>query len=124
MSLEHAVRALQGGRQEQQLLLNLGRELSEFHDLAQAWTADMSDFGQFPVVANGAVRYQALELDRKCQCVTLRGGKQINDLLDGLVGLVIGKLQFAVWPVGGIGLMVEAAVGQRTTQTLVEKQEE
>ena len=56
--------------------------------------------------------------------MTLGGGKQINDLLDGLVGLVIGKLQFAVWPVGGIGLMVEAAVGQRATQALVEKQEE
>src|SRR3982751_5135855 len=65
MSFEHSVGALERGRQEQQFLLNLGRQLSQFHDLAQAGPADMPDFGQLPVVANRAARYQGPELDRE-----------------------------------------------------------
>ena len=44
--------------------------------------------------------------------------------MDGLVGLVIGGLQFAVWPACWIRLVVEAAVGERAAEALVEEQEE
>ena len=40
------------------------------------------------------------------------GGQQIQDILNGGVGLVVGGFQFAVGAVSGIRLVVEAAVGQ------------
>ena len=43
--------------------------------------------------------------------------------LDGLVGLVIGSLEFCVRPVIRIGLVVEATVGDWAAETLVEEQE-
>jgi hypothetical protein len=56
--------------------------------------------------------------------VTSCGSKQGNDILDSLVGLVIRGLQFAVWTVRRIGLVVKAAVGQGATQSFVKKKEE
>ena len=50
--------------------------------------------------------------------------QQVNDVLDGLVGFVIGGFEFAVWPVRRIGFVMEAAVGERTAETLVEEQEQ
>ncbi len=50
--------------------------------------------------------------------------EQMNDVLDGLVGLVIGGFEFAVGPVGRVGLVMEAAVSKRATETLVEEQEQ
>jgi hypothetical protein len=55
--------------------------------------------------------------------VTSSCSKQIDDVLDGSVGLVICRFEFAVRPMRGIGLMVEAAVGQRTAEAFVEEQE-
>jgi hypothetical protein len=55
--------------------------------------------------------------------VTLRCGKEVNDLLDRLIGFVIGDFEFAIRPVIGIGLVVEATVGDRPAEALVEEQE-
>ena len=48
----------------------------------------------------------------------------MHDVLNGLVGFVISGFQFAVWTVRGIGLVVEAAVGERPTEALVEEEEQ
>jgi hypothetical protein len=37
---------------------------------------------------------------------------------------VVGGLEYAVWPFDRIGSVVEAAVGKRTTEALVEEQEQ
>src|SRR6516162_1842568 len=52
------------------------------------------------------------------------GGKQIDDVLDGFVGAVVGGFEFAGRLVGGIGAVMEAAVGEGPAQPLVEEQEE
>lgn len=56
--------------------------------------------------------------------MSLGCGEQVNDVLDGPIGFVVSGFQFAEWPVCGIGLVVEAAVGQRTTEALVEEPEQ
>jgi hypothetical protein len=45
-------------------------------------------------------------------------------LLDGFVSLVVGGFQFRVGLVGRMGLVVESAVGQWPTQTLVKKEKQ
>ena len=55
--------------------------------------------------------------------ITSRCGKQVNDLLDGLVGLMIRGFEFAFRPVIGVGLVMEATIGERAAETLVEEQE-
>ena len=52
------------------------------------------------------------------------GGKQIDDLLNGFVGAVICGFQFTVWLVTGDRTVVEAAVGERTAEPLVEEEKE
>src|SRR6266581_8158153 len=52
------------------------------------------------------------------------GGEQVDDVLDGLVGFVISGFDLAVRTMGGIGLVVESAVGQRTTEAFVKEQEQ
>ena len=49
--------------------------------------------------------------------------EQVNDLLDGLVGFVIGGFEPAVRAVRRVGFVMEAAVGKRTAEALVEEQE-
>src|SRR5947209_8806815 len=56
--------------------------------------------------------------------VTLRRGQKVNDFLNGLVCLVVGEFKFAVRSVAGIGPVMEATVGQRTAELLVEEQEQ
>ena len=41
-----------------------------------------------------------------------------------MVGLVIGGFEFAVWPMRGIGAVMEAAVGQGTAKAFVEEEEQ
>jgi len=52
------------------------------------------------------------------------GGQEINDLLNGVVGAVVGGFEFARWPVSGIWAVMEAAVGERSAQPFVEEEEE
>ena len=52
------------------------------------------------------------------------GGEQIDDILDGFVGAVIGGFELAVWLVFGVRLVVEAAVGERSAEALMKEQEE
>ena len=56
--------------------------------------------------------------------VTSCSSKQGNDILDSLVGFVIRGLQFAVGPVIRVWPVMKTAVGQRTTQAFVKKQEQ
>ena len=50
------------------------------------------------------------------------GGEQIDDILDGLVGAVVGDFELAVWAILRIRTAVEAAVGKWSAQPLVEEQ--
>src|SRR6201989_2075544 len=54
----------------------------------------------------------------------MSGGKQIDDLLNGFVGAVVGGFEFAVGLVTGVGGMVEAAVGEGAAEPFVEEQKE
>ena len=52
------------------------------------------------------------------------GGQEIDDLLNGVVGAVVGGFEFAGWLVSGIWAVMEAAVGERSAQPFVEEEEE
>jgi hypothetical protein len=52
------------------------------------------------------------------------GGKQIDDLLNGFVGAVVGGFEFARWLVSGIGAVMEAAVGEGSAKPFVEEEEQ
>ena len=49
-------------------------------------------------------------------------GEQIDDILDGLVGAVIGGFESAVWAMLRVWSVVEAAVGKGSAQPFVEEQ--
>jgi hypothetical protein len=51
-----------------------------------------------------------------------RCGEQIDDILDGFVGAVIGGFESAVWAMLRVWSVVEAAVGKGSAQPFVEKQ--
>ena len=51
-------------------------------------------------------------------------GQEVDDFFDGLVGAVVGGFEPAVWPMLGVWPVVEATVGERSAQALVEEQEE
>src|ERR1700720_761107 len=51
-----------------------------------------------------------------------RGGEQIDDILDGLVGAVVGGFKSAVWAILRVRTAVEAAVGKWSAQPFVEEQ--
>ncbi len=44
--------------------------------------------------------------------------------MDSPISVIIGNFEFALGRMGGIWLVVEAAVSERTAQTLVEEQEQ
>ena len=52
------------------------------------------------------------------------GRQEIDDLLNGVVGAVVGGFEFARWLVSGIWAVMEAAVGERSAQPFVEEEEE
>src|SRR6201984_98765 len=52
------------------------------------------------------------------------GGKQIDDLLNGVVGAVVGGFEFARWLVSGIWAVMGAGVGERSAQPFVDEEEE
>src|ERR1700756_3687049 len=56
--------------------------------------------------------------------LTASGGKQVDDLLDGFIGAVVGGFEFAGRLVSDVGAAMEAAVGERAAEPLVEEQEE
>src|ERR1700737_3556597 len=51
-----------------------------------------------------------------------RGGEQIDDVLDGLVGAVVGGFESAVRAILRVRTAVEAAVGKGSAQPFVEEQ--
>jgi len=51
-----------------------------------------------------------------------RGGEQIDDVLDGLVGAVVGGFESAVWAMLRVRTVVEATVGKWSAQPFVEEQ--
>ena len=56
--------------------------------------------------------------------MTSGSGQQVHDVLDGLVGLVMGGLRFALRAMRGIGLAMEPAIGQRPAEAFVKEQEQ
>jgi hypothetical protein len=59
-------------------------------------------------------------------CDAERSGcrQEIDDLFDGVVGAVVGGFEATVWPMLGVRPVVKAAVGERSAQALVERQQE
>ena len=51
-------------------------------------------------------------------------GEQIDDLLDCCIGTMVGGLEAAVGSMSGLGLMMEAAVGERSAQPFVKEEEQ
>src|SRR6266446_6308675 len=51
-----------------------------------------------------------------------RSGEQIDDVLDGVVGAVVGGFESAVWAMLRVRTAVEAAVGKWSAQPFVEEQ--
>src|SRR3979409_1597893 len=51
-----------------------------------------------------------------------RSGEQIDDVLDGVVGAVVGGFESAVWAMLRVRTAVEAAVGKWSAQLFVEEQ--
>jgi hypothetical protein len=47
--------------------------------------------------------------------------QEIDDFFDGLVGTVVGEFEAAIWLVERIRPVMEAAVGERSTEALVEE---
>jgi len=47
------------------------------------------------------------------------GCEQFDNLIDGLVGAVIGGFELAVWAMFCVGPVVEVAVGEWSAQTFV-----
>ena len=45
-------------------------------------------------------------------------------MLNGLIGIMVGRFEFALRPVIGIGLVMEATVGEGTAEALVEEEEQ
>src|SRR6202007_3443109 len=52
------------------------------------------------------------------------GGKEIDDLLNGVVGAMIGGFELAGRLVMGVRAVVKAAVGERAAEPFVKEQEE
>ena len=52
------------------------------------------------------------------------GSEEFDDVFDSFVGAVIGGFEAAVGSVLRIGVVVEAAIGERAAQSLVEEQQE
>jgi hypothetical protein len=60
--------------------------------------------------------------DSNYEVAASRCGEQIDDILDGLVGAVIGGFESAVWAMLRVWSVVEAAVGKGSAQPFVEEQ--
>ena len=74
-----------------------------------------------------ATRFLARRIvDKKSSTIAAQrsGGKEIDDLLNGFVGAVVGGFELAGRLVMGVGAMVEAAVGERAAEPFVKEQEE
>ena len=65
-------------------------------------------------------------VDKKSSTIaSLRSsGQEIDDLLNGFVGAVVGGFELAGRLVLGVGAVVEAAIGERAAQPFVEEQKE
>ena len=90
------------------VILNQGEDTSFEQDLAQ----DVLDSSLRDVKQD----------DSDDEVAPSRGGEQIDDILDGLVGAVVGDFESAVWAILRIRTTVEAAVGKWSAQPLVEEQ--
>src|ERR1700747_943497 len=62
------------------------------------------------------------EDDSNNEVAPSRGGEQIDDVLDGFAGGVVGGFKSAVWAILRVRTAVEAAVGKWSAQPFVEEQ--
>ena len=60
--------------------------------------------------------------DSNIEVAPSRGGEQIDDVLDGLVGAVVGGFKSAVWAMLRVRTVAEAAVGKWSARPFVEEQ--
>jgi hypothetical protein len=67
-------------------------------------------------------RRDVQEDDSNNEVAPSRGGEQIDDVLDGFVGAVVGGFESAVWAILRVRTAVEAAVGKWSAQPFVEEQ--
>ena len=65
-------------------------------------------------------------VDKKSSTIAAQrsGGKEIDDLLNGFVGAMVGGFELAGWLVMGVRAVVEVAVGKRAAEPFVKEQEE
>ena len=73
------------------------------------------------MVLNSSLR-DVKQDDSNNEVAPSRGGEQIDDVLDGLVGAVVGGFELAVWAMLRVRTVVEAAVGERSAEPFVEEQ--
>jgi len=52
------------------------------------------------------------------------GGEEVDYVLNGFVGAVVGGFEFAGWLVSGVGPVVKAAVGEGSAEPFVKEQKE
>ena len=79
------------------------------------------EFSSVSPVIDSSLR-DAKQDDSNNEVAPSRGGEQIDDVLDGLVGAVVGGFESAVWAMLRVRTVVEAAVGKWSAQPFVEEQ--
>ena len=77
-----------------------------------------SDRNRVGPPSSSAERPRSLWLREASGC-----GEQVDDLLDGLIGAVVGDFETTVGAILRIRTVVEATVGERPAQVLMEEQE-
>src|ERR1700730_6741751 len=67
-----------------------------------------------------------IAVDKKSSTIAAQrlGGKEIDDLLNGFVGAMVGGFELSGRLVMGVGAVVKAAVGERAAEPFVKEQEE
>ena len=85
-------------------------------DVSTAMQENLEEANDSPVVDFDA------GIDSNYEVAVSSCGEQIDDILDGLVGAVIGGFESAVWAMLRVRSVVEAAVGKGSAQPFVEEQ--
>ena len=84
------------------------------------WGKSPVDF-RIPASLDSSLR-DVKQDDSNNEVAPSRGGEQIDDVLDGFVGAVVGGFKSAVWAILRVRTAVEAAVGKWSAQPFVEEQ--
>ena len=99
--------------EEQRIALELGKDKIEIINLVKEQDT--------PLALDSSLR-DVKQDDSNNEVAASGGGEQIDDILDGLVGAVVGDFESAVWAILRVRTAVEAAVGKWSAQPFVEEQ--